>query len=169
VVNCDLCSEPLAVGRHRLTLAEARDCPLAACPYCGKRQPPKCWMAAGKGFYFCEPCDRGWRTGEAPDPAGTPALQDAIRHMHGVESTWIESVAVREVFQGEVAWAGWVQVFDLAGHPSAKRAYAWSHATTGTKRRFVAVLGVPGVDSPELAVKAAIVSEGRQRTGWKPS
>jgi hypothetical protein len=25
------------------------------------------------------------------DPAGIPALQDAIRHMHGCESRWVES------------------------------------------------------------------------------
>lgn len=75
------------------------------------------------------------------DPAGTPALQDAIRHLHGVGSTWVESVPVKDTFAGAVAWEGVVQVFTLKDHPTAKRAYAWSHATTGTKRRFVAVLG----------------------------
>ena len=34
-----------------------------------------------------------------------------------------------------------VHVFDLAGHPTATRAYAWSSPIEGsTKRRFVAVL-----------------------------
>jgi hypothetical protein len=34
-----------------------------------------------------------------------------------------------------------VQVFDLAGHPTATRAYAWSSPIEGsTKRRFFAVL-----------------------------
>lgn len=103
------------------------------------------------------------------DPAGTPALQDAIRHLHGVESTWVESVPVKDTFAGEVAWDGVVQVFTLKDHPTATHAYAWSHATTGTKRRFVAVLGEGPIDSPELAVKAAIVQEGRERLGVRPS
>jgi hypothetical protein len=37
--------------------------------------------------------------------------------------------------------AGKVQAFDLIGNPKAKRAFAWSYATEGTKRRFVAVRG----------------------------
>ncbi len=96
------------------------------------------------------------------DDAGIPALQDAIRHLHGCESTWVESVPVHETHEGATVWDGEVQVFDLVGHPTATRAYAWSYATTGTKRRFVAVLHVPGVDSPEAAVRASIVSDVRK-------
>jgi hypothetical protein len=54
-----------------------------------------------------------------------------------------------------------VCVFDLIGHPTATRAYAWSHATEGTRRRFVAVLHSGPIDSPQNAVKAAIVSEAK--------
>lgn len=95
------------------------------------------------------------------DPAGLPALQDAIRHMHGCEATWIESVPVTETFGGETAWDGEVQMFELRGHPAATRAYAWSHATDGTRRRFVAVLGVGPVQDAVTAVRAAIVAESR--------
>jgi hypothetical protein len=31
------------------------------------------------------------------DPAGRPALQDAIRHLHGVESEHIETVHARDL------------------------------------------------------------------------
>jgi len=75
------------------------------------------------------------------DAAGLPALVEAIRHLHGCEARWVESVPVHETHEGRTVWDGEVQVFDLVGHPKAQRAYAWSHATTGTKRRFVAVLG----------------------------
>jgi hypothetical protein len=71
----------------------------------------------------------------------------------------MESVPVKEFFQGQTVWEGVVQVFNLRGHPTAKRCYAWSHATTGEKRRFVAVLHQGPVDSPEKAVRAAIVQE----------
>jgi hypothetical protein len=97
------------------------------------------------------------------DPAGTEALRDAIWHLHGCESTWVEAVPVKETFQGATVWDGAVQVFDLVGHATAKRAYAWSHATEGTKRRFVAVLQAGPVTSPETAVRASIVAEERAR------
>jgi hypothetical protein len=55
------------------------------------------------------------------DPAGVDALRDAIRHMHGCESTWIESVPVTETFKGATVWDGEVHVFDLVGHKTAAR------------------------------------------------
>ena len=97
------------------------------------------------------------------DAAGLPALVDAIRHLHGAEATHLESVFVRETWQGATVWEGDVEVFALAGHPTATRAYAWSHVTTGDRRRFVAVLHAPPVDSPVAAVLAAIGAEYRQR------
>lgn len=95
------------------------------------------------------------------DDAGIPALQDAIRHMYGLEATWIETVPVRETFQGQVVWEGEVEVFAVE-HPQTKRAYAWSHATTGAKRRFHAVLGVGPIDSALRAVQASIVGEAKR-------
>ena len=96
------------------------------------------------------------------DPAGLPALIAAIRHMHGCEAAWVESVSVHEKTPaGATVWEGEVQVFDLKGHPKAERAYAWSHATEGTRRRFHAVLHLPPVDGPVMAVRTAILSEYR--------
>ena len=93
------------------------------------------------------------------DPAGLPAIQDAVRHLHGCESTFVESVPIREEFQGQPVWVGEVQVLDLIGHPKAKRAYAWSYATTGTKRKFVAVLELDPVRDARTAVQAAMVAQ----------
>ncbi len=84
--------------------------------------------------------------------------------MHGCESRWVESVPVHEKHEGKTVWDGEVQVFDLVGHPKAKRAYAWSHATEGTKRRFHAVLGLPPVDGPVMAVRTAVLAEYRSRS-----
>lgn len=96
------------------------------------------------------------------DPAGIPALQDAIRHLHGCEATHAETVHVDETFKGETVWSGDVEVFVLHGHPKAPRAYAWSEPTTGTRRRFFAVLHVPPVDSPAAAVRASIVADAKR-------
>lgn len=93
------------------------------------------------------------------DPAGLPALQDAIRHLHGVESVFVESVPVHDTLDGKTAWIGEVQVFDLKGHPTATRCYAWSYALEGTKRRFLAVLHEGPIDSAVNAVRASVVAD----------
>ena len=90
------------------------------------------------------------------------ALQDAIRHMHGCEATWLESVSVTETFEGKTVWDGEVQVFAIQGHPDARRAYAWSYATDEPRRRFVAVLGVGPVRDALSAVQASIVADSRR-------
>jgi hypothetical protein len=93
------------------------------------------------------------------DPAGVPALVEAIRHLHGCEAAWLESVPVHEKLNGETVWEGEVQVFRLSGHATAPTAYAWSYATTGGRRRFLAVLHSPPIDGPVAAVRAAIVAD----------
>ncbi len=96
------------------------------------------------------------------DPAGIPALQDAIKHMHGCDSVWRESVTVDETFEGAQVWKGEVQVFELQGHPKATRCYAWSEASTGNRRRFFAALHLGAVDSPAAAVRGSIVVDARK-------
>jgi aminoglycoside phosphotransferase (APT) family kinase protein len=95
------------------------------------------------------------------DPAGLPALVEAIRHLHGVDATWVESVPVREEYQGRVVWHGEVQVFAI-DHPKANRAYAWTHETQPGKRRFHVVLGGAPVAGPEDAVREATARDFRR-------
>ncbi len=87
----------------------------------------------------------------------------AIRNLHNGDSTWIESMPVKETFLGETVWEGEVHAFDLNGHPTASRCYAWSHALNDSEnRRFVGVFSNGRVESPEAAVRAAIVQEQQQ-------
>ncbi|HXQ26872.1 MAG TPA: hypothetical protein VN822_10725 [Candidatus Acidoferrales bacterium] len=88
-------------------------------------------------------------------------LRDTIRRLHGVESRHIESVPVKETFQGKTVWEGIVEVFELIGHPNASKAYAWAHDANGQKKRHITVLHVAPVDSPQAAVRAAIIREFR--------
>jgi hypothetical protein len=88
-------------------------------------------------------------------------LQDVIRKLHGVESRHLESVSVKEEFQGKMVWEGVVEVFELIGHPRASRLYAWSHDANGAKRRHVTVLHLAPIDSPEAAVRASIARDYR--------
>jgi hypothetical protein len=90
------------------------------------------------------------------------ALERAIFDLHGCKAKWVESIPVKEVFEGETAWEGVVEVFDLEDHPRAKRCYAWSYGVEGSKKRkFFVVLHEGPVKSAQDAVRAAIVSENR--------
>jgi hypothetical protein len=88
-------------------------------------------------------------------------LQAALLNLHGVTSTYVETVPVIEEFQGKVVWQGEVEVFEIRGHPKAKYAYGWGYSTgdEGQGRRYITVLELPPVDSPQTAVKVAVASE----------
>jgi len=90
-------------------------------------------------------------------------LRSVIRRLHGVDATHVESVPVKETFQGKTVWEGIVEVFDLHGHPTASRLYAWGHDTDDPKnpRRHVTVLHSHPITSAQAAVRAAIIQEYR--------
>ena len=93
-------------------------------------------------------------------------LRGAVERMHGGTATLAQTVPVRETFEGKTVWEGIVNIFNLAGHPTATRAYAWSSSIEGsTKRKFFAVLHTDRINSPLEAVRAAIVAENRGKTG----
>jgi hypothetical protein len=90
-------------------------------------------------------------------------LQAVILNLHGCNTVHVETVPVTEEFQGETVWQGEVEVFETTDHPKAKRIYGWGHVTGDDDqgRRYVTVLGLPPVTSPETAVKAATIQEIR--------
>ena len=94
-------------------------------------------------------------------------LQLVIYQLHGCDSKHVQTVPVREVFRGQVAWQGEVEVFDITGHPKAKRCYARTHldGPKDERTRFVTVLEIPPVKSPQTAVQVAIASDGVNHRG----
>jgi len=91
-------------------------------------------------------------------------LKRAVEAQHGCTATLVQSVPVKETFDGKTVWDGIVHVFQIHGHPKANKAYAWSSPIEGSdKRRFFAVLHQPPVTSPADAVRAAIVAEQRAK------
>jgi 8-oxo-dGTP diphosphatase len=85
-------------------------------------------------------------------------LQKAIHDIHGCGSAWAESAAVND-------WPVAVEVFDLHGHPTATRCYAWSRTEVDPEKPpRVAVLHHGPVDSPQAAVHAVLSGEYRGRT-----
>jgi hypothetical protein len=87
-------------------------------------------------------------------------LQRAILQRHACNASWIESLPVQDVFGGQTIWQGSVEVFNLTGHPKAKKAYAWldpdgeEHAAA----KVETILEIPPVDSPLSAVWASNIA-----------
>lgn len=91
-------------------------------------------------------------------------LIEAIGHTHGVEATHQETVPIREICRGQVAWEGDVEVFAVE-HPSgATRCYGWGYVSDADPSRieFVCVLGIGPVNSPLNAIRAAICAHAGQ-------
>jgi len=87
-------------------------------------------------------------------------LKLAIRRLHNCEASYIEEVPIIEKFGKKTVWQGTVHVFKITGHPQSNTCYAWSSPIEGsTKRRYYSVLEIPPIDSPEKAVRAAIVQD----------
>ena len=80
-------------------------------------------------------------------------LKLTVEHLHKCSAVHASSAPVHEVFQGETVWRGDVEVFDLTGHPKAKRCYGWSY---GEPEQFITILELPPVDSAQSAVKVGV-------------
>ena len=87
-----------------------------------------------------------------------------VEHLHNCLAIHRATVPVHEVFRGQTVWKGYVEVFDISGHPKANRAYGWSHADgkDDLNEKFVTVLEIPPVESPITAVRVAIVAESKK-------
>jgi len=89
-------------------------------------------------------------------------LQMVIRQLHKCDAEHTGTEPVKEVFRGETVWEGDVEVFNVTGHPRAKRAYAWSEYQGTLKQRFTAVLEIRPVKSALDAVKVSIVAGAKK-------
>ncbi len=93
-------------------------------------------------------------------------LQDVIWQLNQCESKYVESVEVSQTTVGlpkSPVGDGEIAVFEICDHPQAKRAYAWSYRA-GNNTRFVVVLEIPPITSPQTAVEAAIAAQILNRT-----
>jgi hypothetical protein len=90
-------------------------------------------------------------------------LRDMISQVHGADATHVESVPVKKTVHGKTVWEGIVEVFDLRGHPTASRAYAWTHHKDDPNNplRHVTILHLHPIKSAQDAVNAAIIPDSR--------
>lgn len=99
--------------------------------------------------------------------ASKDELKQAIEKEHGGKATHHHAVPVNEKERGQSIWHGIVHVFDLADHPKAKRAYAWSTPVEegGAEKRIVTMLHIAPINGPIEAVRAALAAELQAKHG----
>lgn len=93
-------------------------------------------------------------------------LEAAIMQSHGCGAIWHKTVPVHEVLCDRTVWKGDVEVFNLKGHPRAKRCYGWLHCNgkNDEAERFVIVLEILPVESASTAVWVSKHRRRRQET-----
>ena len=82
--------------------------------------------------------------------------------MHQCKAVHERSAVIVEKFKNQTVWEGVVESFALAGHPKAKRCYAWSYQDKG-ETQYVNVLEIPPVVSLQTAVRAAIMADSKAK------
>ena len=82
-----------------------------------------------------------------------------MEHLHKCRAEHSATVPVHEVFHGKTVWKGDVEVFNLSGHPKAKRCYGWSY---GDPEQFITILELPPVNSAQAAVKVGVAYQIRK-------
>jgi len=90
-------------------------------------------------------------------------IKKAVEQKEKCRATHVHSTPVIEKHGGETVWGGVVETFDLDGHPTAKRAYAWERQKDERgDAEFTVVLGLGPVTSAQAAVQAAIMAVVKQ-------
>lgn len=85
-------------------------------------------------------------------------LSATIEIKHNCKAIHMESVPVREEFDGNTIWDGTVEVFALVGHPDSRRCFAWVEVPNDLQFQFITMLQKGFIVSPERAVKAWLAS-----------
>ena len=81
----------------------------------------------------------------------------ALRQLYGCDARFKTSVAIRIPVRGRTPWRGSVHIFDLFGHASATRAYAWPRRVNArTTIIHTAIHSEEGLASPEQAVRKVL-------------
>jgi molybdopterin synthase catalytic subunit len=82
----------------------------------------------------------------------------------GARVRFVGSTPVHEQFQGVTVWRGLVSEFSIGETQPRRQCYAWREPPEmhGGVETFRIVQRTPEVDSPEKAVRAAIVADHRK-------
>jgi hypothetical protein len=85
-------------------------------------------------------------------------LEREISELHQCTAHY-DTVGWIEEAEGNLRWSGFVVAFNLTGHPTADRCYAWAEAVPENQGGpMLTMLGIPPVVSAETAVRARLIS-----------
>ena len=83
-------------------------------------------------------------------------LSQVIESQHVAKGIFHQSVRVARWNGSPSSWDGMVHVFNITGHPVARRAFAWSSPVAGSQGlRYFAVLQSGRIKTPAEAARAA--------------
>jgi hypothetical protein len=80
----------------------------------------------------------------------------ALRQLYGCDAHFNTTVPVSIPVRGRAPWQGFVHVFDITGHPSARRGYAWPRRVNARRMVIHTVLESEAVAAPEQAVRTVL-------------
>jgi hypothetical protein len=89
-------------------------------------------------------------------------LKKTVQQRHDRQAEHMQSVPVKEVFEGKTVWEGSVEIFTLR-NAKAKRCYAWGQRKEGGGWEMTTVLEIPPVVSPLTAVRAALAAQAKRQ------
>lgn len=92
-------------------------------------------------------------------------VQVAVSRLHNCGATLRGTAPAHEVLRGKTVWQGSFEVFDLHGHPNARRAHACGHldGAKDENERFVAVAEIPPAESVQKAVQVQIAKDTKEK------
>jgi hypothetical protein len=80
----------------------------------------------------------------------------ALRQLYGCDAHFNTTVVVSIPARGRAPWQGSVHVFDISGHPTATRGYAWPRRVNAQRTVIHTVLESDAVAAPEHAVRTVL-------------
>jgi hypothetical protein len=80
-------------------------------------------------------------------------LKVTIQRQYNCGAVHFTTVSVHAVLPDQTVWQGEVEVFNLIGHPTAKRCYGWMY---GRPEQLITVLELPPVTDAQSAVEFGI-------------
>ena len=89
-------------------------------------------------------------------------FRQAVEKACSCKARHLRSRVITEGFEGDHIWDGVVEVFELDGHPRAKRCYAFLLVEDG-KAVIKTVMGVSQVNSALSAVRMAIAGNAQEK------
>jgi hypothetical protein len=85
------------------------------------------------------------------------ALEAAIYIKHNCRPVHKSTAFVRaQTRDQQTLWEGYVEIFELMGHPDATTCYAWQYVDSNGRAKVLALLGNNIITSAQKAVQAAI-------------